>query len=99
MSIRQTITTNTSLEFGVFSDHFTLVFELAVNTGNVTFYISLSQYDTIEITTSDLRASYTPPLDPALILALAIGIPAAVGVVVIVYLLKRKGKILTKRPT
>ncbi|MFW9828194.1 MAG: hypothetical protein ACFFEY_11405 [Candidatus Thorarchaeota archaeon] len=99
MSIRQTITTNTSLEFGVFSDQFTLVFELAVSTGNITFYISLSQYDTIEITTSDLRASYIPPLDPALILALAIGIPAAVGVVVMVYLLKRKGKILTKHPT
>jgi hypothetical protein len=99
MSIRQTITTNTSLEFGVFSDHFTLIFELAVSTGNVTFYISVSQYDTIMITTSDLRASYTPPLDPALVLALAIGIPAAVGVVVVVYVLKKKGKILTKHPT
>ncbi|MFX0000406.1 MAG: hypothetical protein ACFE9Q_09050 [Candidatus Hodarchaeota archaeon] len=91
---------NTTYEFGVFSDHFTLLFEVSAPAGNnVSFYISLSQYDTIPLITSDLRASYTPPLDPALIIALAIGIPAAAGAVVVVYVLKKKGKILTKRPS
>ncbi len=91
---------NYTYEFGVFSDHFTLLFEVDADAGNnVSFYLSLSQYDTVLLTTSDLRASYTPPLDPALILALAIGIPAAAGAVVVVYVLKKKGKILTKRPS
>jgi hypothetical protein len=92
--------TNTSYEFGVFSDHFTLLFEVVAPLGNnISFYISLSQYDTITLTTSDVKASYTPPLSDTLILALAIGIPAAVGAVVVIFVLKRKGKILTKRPS
>lgn len=99
-SIIQSVNTNRTLEFGVFSGHFTLLFEVIAPVGNnISFYISLSQYDTVLLGTSDLQASYTPPLDPTLILALIIGIPAAAGAVVVVYVLKKKGKILTKHPS
>ncbi len=91
---------NMTIEFGAFSDHFYLIFEFYGAGNNMaTFMLSISQYDTEILITSDLRASYTPPLDPALILALAIGIPAAAGAVVVVYVLKKKGKILTKHPS
>ena len=91
---------NRTFEFGAFSDHFTLLFEVnAPVDSNISFYISLSQYDTVPLLTSDVRASYTPPLDPALVIALVIIIPAATGAVVVVYVLKKKGKILTKRPS
>jgi len=88
---------NTTYEFGVFSDHFTLLFEVASSVDNVTFYLSLSQYDTVSLTTRDVKASL--PQDLTLVIALAIIIPAAAGAVVVVYVLKKKGKILTKRPT
>ncbi len=89
---------NRTFEFGAFSDHFTLLFEVdAPVDANVSFYLSLSQYDTIMLTTSDVKASL--PLDLTLVIALAIIIPAAAGAVVVVYVLKKKGKILTKRPS
>ena len=97
--LASTISVNTTFEFGVFSETFTLLFEVADSAEDIKFYISLSQYDTVPLTTSDVKASYTPPLNVALILALAIGIPAAAGAVVVVYVLKKKGKILTKRPS
>lgn len=91
---------NTTIEFGVFSDHFYLVFEYYGAGNNIAkFMLSISQYDTEILTTSDVKASYTPPLSTAAILALAIGIPAAAGAVVVIYVLKKKGKILTKRPS
>ena len=89
---------NTTYEFGVFSDHFILLFEVLSSEDNVTFYLSLSQYDTVPLITNDLRASYTPPLDPALVITLAIVIPSVTGAVIVVYILKKKGRILTKRP-
>jgi hypothetical protein len=90
---------NTTYEFGIFSEQFTLLFEVnAPADSNVSFYIFLSQYDTVPLITSDLRASYTPPIDPALVLALAIGIPGAAGAAIVIYILKKKGKILTKHP-
>ncbi|MFX1463342.1 MAG: hypothetical protein ACFFBF_09865, partial [Promethearchaeota archaeon] len=98
-TIATTVNTNRTFEFGVFSDSFILLFEVLSSEENVTFYLSLSQYNTVPLTTSDVKASYTPPLDPALVLALVIGIPAAAGAVVVIYVLKKKGKILTKRPT
>ncbi|MCK4780357.1 MAG: hypothetical protein KAT57_09235, partial [Candidatus Lokiarchaeota archaeon] len=88
---------NRTFEFGAFSDHFTLLFEVDSSLENVTFYLSLSQYDTVPLTTSDVKASL--PQDLTLVIALAIIIPAAAGAVVVVYVLKKKGKILTKRPT
>ena len=93
-----TVNTNRTIEFGVFSETFTLLFEVADSAENITFYISLSQYDTVSLITSDLRASYKPPLDPALVLVLAILIPSATGAVIVVYILKKKGRILTKTP-
>ena len=95
----ESVTVNRTYEFGVFSEQFTLLFEVLapVDDTNVTFYISLSQYDTIPLTTSDVKASL--PQDLTLVIALAIIIPAAAGAVVVVYVLKKKGKILTKRPT
>jgi len=90
---------NITIEFGAISDQFYLVFEFYGAGNNIAkFMLSISQYDTELLIISDLKASYTPPLDPALVIALAIVIPAAAGAVVVVYVLKRKGKILTKRP-
>jgi len=90
---------NRTFEFGVFNKDFILLFEVEDVAEDIKFYISLSQYDTEPLLTSNVKASYTPPLDPALVIALAIIIPAAAGAVVVVYVLKKKGKILTKRPT
>ena len=98
MPIAANVAINRTFEFGVFSDHFTLLFEVITGAEMVSFKIALSQYDTLALITSDLRASYTPPLDPGLVLALAIVIPSVAGAVIIIYILKRKGKILTKRP-
>ncbi|NVM19096.1 MAG: hypothetical protein HWN80_15380 [Candidatus Lokiarchaeota archaeon] len=90
---------NTTYEFGIFNEDFILLFVVESSTDIASFYISLSQYNTEPLLTSDVKASYTPPLDPALVIALAIGIPAAAGAVVVVYVLKKKGKILTKHPS
>ena len=98
MPIAANVAINRTFEFGVFSDHFTLLFEVITGAEMVSFKIALSQYDTLALITSDLRASYTPPLDSGLVLALAIVIPSVAGAVIIIYILKRKGKILTKRP-
>ena len=90
---------NTTVEFGAITDHFYLVFEFYGSGNDISkFMLSLSQYETIMLTTTVPVASYVPPLDP-LIIILAIVIPAAVGAVVAVLLiLKKKGKIMTKRP-
>ena len=91
---------NTTVEFGAVSDHFYLIFEY-YDTGNgiSKFMLSLSQYDTTMLTTRVPVATYVPPLDP-LIIILAIVIPASVGAAIAVLLiLKKKGKILTKRPS
>jgi len=60
----------------------------------------LSQYDTSILTSTVPIASFstTSPAQGALILGLAIGIPVAAGVVVVIYILKKKGRILTKTP-
>jgi len=96
--IANNVATNRTFEFGVFSDHFTLLFKVTDDAEIISFNISLSQYNTILLVTSDLRASYTPPLDPALVITLAILIPSATGAVIVVYILKKKGRILTKTP-
>ncbi|TKJ21638.1 MAG: hypothetical protein CEE43_09435 [Promethearchaeota archaeon Loki_b32] len=89
---------NRTFEFGVFNEDFILLFQVEDVAVDIKFYISLSQYDTETLLTLDKKASYTPPID--IILVLAIVIPAAVGgAIVVVYVLKKKGKILTKRPS
>ena len=93
-----TISTNTTFEFGVFEDHFILLFGVMPDMPNeiVRLKISLSQYDTIQFSVSPPTASYKPPLDTTLIIILAIVIPAAVGgAIVVIYIVKKKrgGKI------
>ncbi|NVM34494.1 MAG: hypothetical protein HWN81_02790 [Candidatus Lokiarchaeota archaeon] len=93
-----TISTNTTFEFGVFEDHFILLFGVMPDIPNeiVRFKISLSQYDTFQFSVSPPIASYKPPLDASLIIILAIVIPAAVGgAIVVIYIVKKKrgGKI------
>ena len=91
---------NNTYEFGVFSDHFFLIFEVSDLDEIITFRISLSQYDTAILTTTIPIASYSSPSPDqgVLILVLAIGIPVAAGVIVVIYILKKKGRILTKTP-
>ena len=90
---------NSTFEFGVFSDYFILLFEVFSIKELVTFRLRLSQYNTTMLTTSVPIASYKPPTDYGpWILGLAIGIPVAAGIIVIIYVLKKKGRILTKTP-
>ncbi|MFX1373901.1 MAG: hypothetical protein ACFFCE_18795 [Promethearchaeota archaeon] len=91
---------NSTHEFGVHSNHFYLLFEVDYFGGPggemVTFRIALSQYDTVELLGTAPTASYKAPLDTSLIFILAITIPAAIGVtVLVVYITKKKrgGKI------
>ena len=95
---------NNTIEFGVIRDNFTLLFEI-LGDGSpnemVTLNIGIRQYNTTALYASEITATSTPPgpdLGP-LILTLLIAIPAGAGAVVVVYVLKKKGKILTKHPT
>ncbi len=92
---------NNTYEFGVHTDHFYILFEVdgfGSPDEMVTFRIDLNQYNTTMLTTSVPIASYTPPMDTGLILGLAIGIPVAAGIIVVIYVLKKKGRILSKTP-
>jgi len=94
---------NSTYEFGVLTDHFFLLFEVDAFNDTVTFRIDLNQYNTTLIYGTEITASYTPPADSAngdnLVLILAITIPSVVGAaVVVVYVMKKKGRILTKTP-
>lgn len=95
------LTGNNTIEFGVLNGNFTLIIvfdELLVNE-TVNFNIDLSQYNTTVLTANSPVASYTPPTDSGpWILVLAISIPVVAGIIVVVYILKRKGRILTKHP-
>ena len=87
------VSTNTTFEFGVFENNFTLLFGVMPDMFNETvrFKIALSQYDTIQLLATAPIASYKPPLDTSLILILAIVIPAAIGgTILVIYILKRK---------
>ena len=90
---------NNTYEFGVLTDTFYLIFEVDASEEMVKFRIDLTQYNTTLLTSSVPIASYTPPSEfGPLILGLAIGIPVAAGIIVLVYILKKKGRILTKHP-
>ena len=102
--IQGSIGDNNTIEFGAISGNFTLLFEI-LGDGSpnemVTLNIGLRQYNTTALYASEITASYTPPgpdMD-SLVLTLLIVIPAGAGAAVVVYVLKKKGKILTKHPT
>ncbi|MFW9876745.1 MAG: hypothetical protein ACFFG0_26930, partial [Candidatus Thorarchaeota archaeon] len=89
---------NRTFEFGTFNEDFILLFEVEDSAENINFYIALSQYDTTPLINAKVKASYNPPIDLTLILAIII--PAAFGGgVVILYYLKKKGRILSKTPS
>ena len=95
---------NNTIEFGVIRDNFTLLFEYhGDGDENIEFNIGLRQYNTTALYSNEITASYTPPSNPSngdsLVLTLAIVIPTVAGAaVVIVYVMKKKGRILTKTP-
>ncbi|MFX1500012.1 MAG: hypothetical protein ACFFDH_03505 [Promethearchaeota archaeon] len=92
---------NSTYEFGVFTDHFFLLFEVSDIDELITFRIALSQYDTSMLTASLPIALFSSPSNDQdiLVLGLAIGIPVVAGAAVgVIYILKRRGKILTKAP-
>ena len=103
MLIDNNIGDNNTIEFGVIRDNFTLVFEI-LGDGSpnemVTLNIGVRQYNMTTLYTSEIVATYTPPvpgLDP-LVLTLLITIPAGIGVaVVVVYVLRKR--ISEKHPT
>jgi len=101
--IAGTIGDNNTIEFGVISSNFTLLFEINGDGSPnemVTLNIGLRQYNTTALYSSEIIATYTPPvpgLDP-LVLTLLIAIPAGIGVaVVVVYVVKKR--ISEKHPT
>lgn len=92
---------NSTYEFGVLADHFFLLFEVDASDDLVTFRIDLNQYNTTRLYSSEIIASYTPssPNGDNLILVLAITLPAVAGAAIVsVFVLKKRGKILTKTP-
>ena len=98
MEIDHTIGDNNTIEFGVIRDNFTLLFEIYGDGSPnemITLNIGLRQYNMTVLDSTEIVASYTTPvpgLDP-LLLTLLIAIPAAIGVVVvIVYVVKKRGK-------
>ncbi len=104
MTIAGTIGDNNTIEFGVINSNFTLLFEINGDgppSEIVELKIGLRQYNTTILQASEVTAGYTPPGPDSgpLILTLAITIPAIAGAVVVIYILKKKGKILTKHPS
>lgn len=103
-TIDTSIGANNTIEFGVIRDNFTLLFEYhGDGDENIEFNIGLRQYNTTALYSNEITASYTPPSTPSngdiLVLTLAIVIPTVAGAaVVVVYVLKKKGRILTKTP-
>ncbi|KKM84768.1 hypothetical protein LCGC14_1295840 [marine sediment metagenome] len=93
-------TINSTYEFGVLTNHFYLLFEIDASDDLVTFRIDLNQYNTTTLYSNEITASYNPPSNgDSLVLILAIVIPSVAGAaVVVIYVLKRKGRILTKTP-
>ncbi|MFX1373902.1 MAG: hypothetical protein ACFFCE_18800 [Promethearchaeota archaeon] len=92
---------NMTHEFGVHTDHFYLIFEVTSPGDWVTFRIDLTQYNTTILTTSVPTGSYkkpSPGLSGLLFWGLVIGVPVAAGVIVLIYVLKKKGRIGTKTP-
>ena len=101
------LSTNSTLEFGVLSNHFTLIFECRDN-GNemIGFKIGLSQYNTGKLTTTAPVASEMPILgggddddddeeiSPPIPIWVLIGIVAAIGggIAGILIFLKKKGR-------
>ncbi|MFX1297520.1 MAG: hypothetical protein ACFFD2_22045, partial [Promethearchaeota archaeon] len=91
-------TTDSTYEFGVHNDHFYLIFETHAPNDWVTYKIDLNQYNTVQLLAKAKVASPEFEMPMALILGLAIGIPVAACIIVVVYVLKRRGRILTKTP-
>ncbi len=100
-TIDTSIGANNTIEFGVIRDNFTLLFEYhGDGNENIEFNIGLRQYNTTALYSNEITASYTPQSNgDILVLTLAIVIPTVAGAaVVVVYVLKKKGRILTKTP-
>ncbi|MHA2006206.1 MAG: hypothetical protein ACXACO_04025 [Promethearchaeota archaeon] len=102
--IGASISGNNTIEFGVIRDNFTLLFEIFGDGDDlITFKIGIRQYNTTELYTNEVVATYTPPSNGLggtnLVLILAIILPAIAGAAIVtVFVLKKKGKILTKTP-
>ncbi|MFX1311336.1 MAG: hypothetical protein ACFFHD_01820 [Promethearchaeota archaeon] len=91
---------NDTYEFGVHKDHFYLIFEVYEFSELVTFRIDLNQYNTTILRSSVPITTYkSPPADyGALFLGLAIGVPIVAGIIVVIYILKKGGRIGSKTP-
>lgn len=91
-------TTVSTYEFGIFNDHFYLIFQTLASEDWITYKIDLNQYNTIQLLAKAEVASQEPEIPMALILGIAIGIPVTAGIIVVIYVLKRRGRILSKTP-
>ncbi len=96
---------NSTYEFGVLNGNFHILFEVNASDELVTFRIDLNQYNTTALYSNEITATYTPPSNPSngggegLIITVAIIIPSlVVGTVIVVYVLRRKHRVLTKTP-
>ncbi len=103
VTIDTSIGANNTIEFGVIRDNFTLLFEYnGSGNENIVFNIGLRQYNTTALYSNEITASYTLPSNgggEGLIITVAIIIPSlVVGTVIVVYVLRRKHRVLTKTP-
>jgi len=94
---------NNTIEFGVLTDNFTLIFSFdeSFPDETVTFRFDLSQYNTTRLNATVPVKSYKAPSkedNTTLIWGLAIGIPVAAGIIILLAVLKKKGRILSKTP-
>ncbi len=86
---------NSTFEFGVLTDTFTLifVFDELFDNETITFKLGLTQYNTIRIL-PEAPITTVPGIDPVLLLRIVIVVSIIAGVaVVIVVILKKKGRI------
>jgi len=87
---------NSTFEFGVLNDKFTLifVFDELLDNETIIFKLGLSQYDTIQILPETPITTTVSEIDPVLLGGVIIVVSIIAGVaVVIVIILKKKGRI------
>ena len=93
-AIDTSVSDNSTFEFGVLTDDFTLIFVFDEDDDMVTFKLGLSQYNTTKLYTEAPVVEAEVILDPVMLVVIIIIISSiAVAAVVIVIILKKKGRI------
>jgi len=88
------VSDNSTFEFGVLTDDFTLIFVFDELDETITFKLGLSQYNTTKLYIEAPVVEAGVPIDPVMLVVIIIIISSIAGAaVVIVIILKKKGRI------